>query len=244
MRFEDSPAPSTDGVQASEFTLATEHRSVTGVLWRPAEPVVGAPLVLLGHGASGDRHQQPIPHLARKLARDEGIFGLAIDGPVHGRRMQGAGGRDAMRTEWSRPGNVDDMVADWRAALDAVQALPEVGSGPVGYWGLSMGTIYGAPLVADEPRITAAVLGLMGIAGPSSYRPIIADAATRITCPVLFISQLEDELFTREQSMELFDALASTDKRFHANPGLHPDVPVEELRHSREFLASHLRDLL
>lgn len=147
-----------------------------------------------------------------------------------------------MASEWSRPGTVDDMVADWQAALDAVQALPEIGTGPVGYWGLSMGTIYGAPLVANEPRIRAAVLGLMGIAGPSNYRPIIADAAARITCPVLFISQLEDELFTRDQSMQLFDALASADKRLHANPGLHSDVPGEELHHSKEFLVAHLGD--
>ncbi len=103
-----------------------------------------------------------------------------------------------------------------------------------------MGTIYGAPTVAAEPRIKAAVLGLMGISGPSHYRPLVEAAAKSIQCPVLFIMQLEDELFTRAEQLALFDALGNEDKRLHANPGLHPDVPPEELRHSREFLMTHL----
>lgn len=61
-------------------------------------------------------------------------------------------------------------------------------------------------------------------------------AAAAIACPVLFLVQLEDELFSRQDCLALFDALASTDKRLHANPGLHPDVPMEELHASVEFL--------
>ena len=195
---------------------------------------------LIAAHASGSRHQRPIPYLAETMVRDRGVFALAIDGPVHGRRQQGEGGRAAFWPEWQRPGTAEDMVADWKLTLDAVQALPEVGAGPVGYWGLSMGTIYGAPFVAAEPRIKAAVLGLMGISGPDHYRPVITAAAEAIRCPVLFLMQLEDELFAREEQLALFDALGTDNKRLHANPGLHPDVPVEELRHSREFLATHL----
>ena len=118
--------------------------------------------------------------------------------------------------------------------------MPEVGAGPLGYYGLSMGTIYGAPLVAAEPRIKVAVLGLMGISGPDHYRPKIEAAAKAITCPVFFLWQMEDELFTREECIALFDALASEDKRMHANPGLHPAVPMEEIRLCREFLHRYL----
>ena len=52
--------------------------------------------------------------------------------------------------------------------------------------------------------------------------------------------QLEDELFSREGYLELFDAFASEDKRIHANPGLHPEVPTEEMRFAFDFMQAHL----
>ena len=57
---------------------------------------------------------------------------------------------------------------------------------------------------------------------------------------MLFIMQLEDELFDRDGYLALFDALASSDKRLHANPGLHPEVPAEEIDFVVRFLTSHL----
>lgn len=224
------------GVLLRELTLDRGGRPVTGVLWQPEGPAPGAPLVCLGHGASGDRHQQPIPWLAERLVGRHGWSALAIDGPVHGRRQQGPGGREAFWPEWLREGSVEDMTADWQLALDFAQSVPEVGAGPVAYWGLSMGTIYGAPFVAAEPRVQAAVLGLMGITGPDHYRPRVQAAAESTSCPLLFIVQLEDELFSRADCLALFDAFASTDKRLHANPGRHPDVPKEELHASVDFL--------
>ncbi|MFN0028589.1 MAG: hypothetical protein ACKV2O_15625, partial [Acidimicrobiales bacterium] len=223
-----------------EPVAGSTGRVVSGVLWQPADQPVGAPLVCCGHGASGDRHQAPIPWLARRLAGQHGCSVLSIDGPVHGRRLVPPGGREAFWPEWQREGSVEDMLADWKVALDFAQSRPEVGAGPVGYWGLSMGTIFGAPLVGAESRISAAVLGLMGVVGPSHYVPRVKAAAAAITCPVLFVVQLEDELFTRQQCLELFDAIASDDKRLHANPGLHPEVPIEELHHSIEFLTTRL----
>ena len=231
----------SDGFVQREFLLDRGERRVPGVLWTPANAVAGKPLVLFGHGASGDRHQTPIPYVARKLVVESGFSALAIDGPVHGRRKIGDGARGAFAVEWRRDGCVDDMVDDWRATLDTMQALPDVGKGPVGYWGLSMGTILGAPLVAAEQRVRVAVLGLMGLVGPTDdYRQRLRAAADAITCPVLFLMQLEDELFTRRQCLELFDRLASSDKRVHGNPGLHPEVPLEELDFSAAFLERYL----
>lgn len=224
-----------------EFDLQCDGRLVSGVLWQPATPTPGAPLVCCGHGASGDRHQTPIPWLARRLTEEHGCSVLAIDGPVHGRRFVEPGGREAFWPEWRREGSVEDMVADWTVALDFVQSQPDVGRGPVGYWGLSMGSIYGVPVVAAEPRIGVAVLGLLGVTGPEHYIGRLEAAAAAITCPVLFLVQLEDELFARDQCLALFDALGSTDKRLHANPGLHPAVPVEELHQSITFLVERLR---
>lgn len=229
------------GATVREFTIDAPARPVTGVLWSGPKSRPGAPLVCYGHGASGNRHQRPIPRLARQLALEHGFFGLSLDGPVHGRRQAGPGGRAAFWPEWERPGTAEDMVRDWRLALAAVSAEADVGEGPVGYWGLSMGTIYGAPFVAAEPRISVATLGLMGaVSKPAHYAPTILAAAKQIACPVFFIMQLEDELFTREECLALFDAIASEDKRLHANAGLHPNVPIDELDFSADFLASHL----
>ena len=230
-----------DGATVREFTIHAPDRPITGVLWSGPDTKPGAPLVCFGHGASGNRHQRPIPRIASQLARDHGYFGLSLDGPVHGRRQIGPGGRASFWPEWEREGTSEKMVRDWRLALAIIADLADVQATKVGYWGLSMGTIYGAPFVAEEPRISVAVLGLMGLVSkPAHYAPTIKAAAEAITCPIFFIWQLEDELFTRDECLALFDALASEDKRLHASPGLHPNVPIEELDFSIDFLTGFL----
>ena len=102
-----------------------------------------------------------------------------------------------------------------------------------------MGTIFGLPFVASEPRVEAAVLGLMGVTGPTAGR--IARDATRITCPVLFLQQWHDELFPRASSLTLFDLIASREKSLHAHPGKHAAVPPAEMFASEAFLAGQLR---
>ena len=110
-----------------------------------------------------------------------------------------------------------------------------MGDGPLGYWGLSMGTLFGVPFVAAEPRVQVAVLGLMGLAGRR-----YGETASNVTCPVLFLQQLDDELIAPADCLALFLAIGSKDKRLHANPGLHSAVPVEEIEHSEAMLAKHL----
>ncbi len=116
--------------------------------------------------------------------------------------------------------------------------MDEIRDDCIGYWGLSMGTILGLPFVAAEERVKAAVLGLMGATGPTKER--IAEDAPRITCPVLFLVQWDDELFPTETAFALFDSIGSEDKRLHAAPGPHGAVPEEELAASEVFLARHL----
>ena len=127
-------------------------------------------------------------------------------------------------------------MADWKAALDAAQQ--ELGEGPVGYFGLSMGTMMGLPLIAAEPRIRAAVLGLMGTWGPNARR-LRADAL-QITIPLRFLAQWDDEIVPRDRALELFDALGSKEKSLRAHPGKHVAVPPEEMRGVASFLAERL----
>ena len=236
-----------DGIRHREFVVDGASHPIPGALWTPVtEPATadgGSPLVLIGHGASGDKYQDYVRSLGRRLARDFGVAAAAIDGPVHGGRRED-GGLDGQRafldfaTLWSSDdGMTDRMVDDWRRSLDALLELPGI-SGPVGYWGLSMGTILGLPYVAAEPRVSVAVLGLMGVTGPTADR-IRADAAA-IERPVLYLVQWSDELFPRDTAFELFDLLASTDKTLHANPGSHGAVPDHEFAASARYLVRHL----
>ena len=236
--------PPTKGVHERRFDLDRDGRIVPGMLWTPEEPAAPRALVLVGHGAAQTKSEAYVVALARTLVRHHGIAAVAIDGPVHGdRRTDGVVDGSLMMLEfgqrWSDdPGLTDDMIADWRAVLDAVQRLPEVGAGPVGYWGLSMGTILGLPLVVAEPRIAVAVLGLMGLSGPTAAR-IAADAAA-VSVPVLFLLQWDDTLFPREKGFALFDALGTRNKRLHANPGAHSAIPADEFLATIRFLADHL----
>lgn len=231
-----------DGVTERRFDLNVDDRVVPAILWTPGGARGPRPLVLMGHGATRHKRVDHILALARYLVRSFGFATVAIDAPRHGDRRPDH--VDDLKVfsdflvEWSRERTVEDMLADWEATIETVRDLEEVGDGPLGYWGLSMGTIYGIPLVARDRRVQAAVFGLMGLVGPTAER--LAADARQVTCPVAFLQQWDDSLLARKPVLDLFDALASVDKRLHVHPGEHSAVPVEEMEYSAAFLARHL----
>lgn len=239
-------ASDPQGYKTLEFRVHREgDRLVTGSLWTPNESIRPNTLMTFGHGASGTRYQLPIPYLARKLAK-EGIVSLSMDGPVHGLRQKGEGGRPALSQEMRRSNMIEDMIVDWSVAVEVTESRMGFNADKFGYFGLSMGSIFGIPYLAqrmeDNQHVTVATLGLLGTTGAVSVlaERLSQDAST-ITAPVLFLMQLEDELFPRDGYLELFDALGSEDKRLHANPGLHPSVPAEEINFCLSFVLDHLR---
>ena len=98
---------------------------------------------------------------------------------------------------------------------------------------MSLGCGLGVPLLAAEPRVGAAVLGLLGVHG-------LAETAARVTAPVQLLLQWDDDLVPRDQGLALFDALASAEKTLHANPGRHGEIPGFETDGSLRFFARHL----
>jgi hypothetical protein len=99
-----------------------------------------------------------------------------------------------------------------------------------------MGCRYGIPLVATEPRIRAAVLGLFGLLPDPTFKEQVA----KITVPLLFLFQYHDELMTPAAGLALWDAFGSAEKTMHINPGPHVGRPKFERDASAAFYARHL----
>jgi dienelactone hydrolase len=242
MRF--TSETSSDGVVEQLFSLG----EIPGVLWTPAGAASARPLVRMGHGGGQHKKAPDIVAHARRLAAECGFAVAAVDVPGHGDRPVDEE-YDRIATENQARVNAGaelapliaafqalvagQTVPEWRAVIDAVQALDYVGAGPVGYWGVSLGCGLGVPFVAAEPRVRAAVLGLGGALAS-------AEPAARITIPVEFLVQWDDERVPRAQSLALFDALGTAEKTLHANPGGHGEVPAFERDSTLRFFARHL----
>jgi pimeloyl-ACP methyl ester carboxylesterase len=242
-----------NGVVTRDFELDVAGERVPGVLWTPAEVAGTVPLVLMGHGGSQHKRTDTLVARARRYASKLGFAVASVDAPGHGDRVTpeeaerfsaavrqriAAGeriGGEALQLMATR---ARQSVPEWRATLDALQDLDEIGTaGPVGYWGVSMGTAIGVPLLAAEPRISAAVLGLAGLhEGNTEF----AEAAARITIPVEFTFQWDDELVERDAGIALFDKLGSKQKTIHVNPGGHLGIPMFERDSWERFFTRHL----
>lgn len=239
---------SDQGVSERSFELEIADERVPGVLWTPAGEKTARPLVLLGHG--GGQNKRSLAPFAQRLARQDGYAVAAIDATGHGDRVTPAetariverirkGGVSALieaqQNQWS---GREKVVAEWKATLDALQHIDCVGSAqPVGYWGLSMGSIFGLPLVASEPRITCAVLGLLGARLGADD---LSTTAARVAVPLLFMFQLHDEIAKLESGVALFAAFGSQIKSMHPNSGPHVGIPIFEREYYETFLVRHL----
>jgi dienelactone hydrolase len=220
-----------------ELTVGAE--GVPGLLWTPSGTAETAgprrgdprPTVLIGHGRGGHKRWPRAVALARQFVVGHRWAAVALDAPEHGeRRKPGADPHDFP----PRP-DPDQVVAEMTACVDFLVGERILDPAALGYLGLSMGTAMGIPFIAAEPRVRCAVLGLMH----SRSERVRADAA-RVSCPVLFLMQLEDERVPRSEGLELFDAIASADKRLHAHPGRHGEMPEEEMTAAERFLTSYL----
>jgi len=248
------------GVTERRFELEASGEVVPGILWRPEHADGPTPLVLLGHGGTQDKRAVNILGLARRFVRHLGYSAVAIDAPLHGERVADEAAAQAARDDLARrvtgPAGHDSAprvssqaqrafaeagraAADWAATLDHLEDAGGILDERVGYWGLSMGTMFGLPFVASEPRVRAAVLGLAGVAGVPGAEDRVA-AARSLSVPVLFVVQWDDQLMTRQSCLDLFDAIGSADKAMHVFPGGHIDTPLYERDAYEAFFERHL----
>ncbi len=230
-----------DGVLEREFTLG----DIPGVLWTPGS--APAPLILSGHNGGLHKRLRRLVARARHYASHYGFAVAAIDAPGHGDRPRSAADEqhraDLRRAiEAGEPVNeivgafivplVERAVPEWRTTLDALLSLPEIG-GPIGYEGM---TAIGIRLALVEPRISAAVFFGQGFV-PDSLR----EEARRVTIPLQFLLQWDDEGMEREPILNLFDAFGAREKTLHANLGGHAGTPWFEVDDAARFFTRHLK---
>ncbi|NDL59274.1 dienelactone hydrolase family protein [Phytoactinopolyspora mesophila] len=242
MRF--TSEESSAGVCEQLFTLD----EIPGVLWTPEGAAGTRPLILMGHGGGEHKKAPGIVSHAHRFVAEYGFAVAAVDVPGHGdrpteeeynriaaenRARVEAGEELAPLVAGFQALVARQTVPEWQAVLDAIQRLEHVGAGPVGYWGVSLGCGLGVPFVATERRVRAAVLGLGGALASAS-------AAAKISVPVEFLLQWDDERVPRAQGLALFDAIASAEKTLHANPGKHDEIPAFEIDSTLRFFARHL----
>ena len=150
-----------------------------------------------------------------------GLAVVAIDGPHHGDRVPAPMTASAYQR----------MTADWLDAVSVLAGLGRADDGHVSVFGMSMGARFGLS-AALGPRLQCAVLGKFCVrprraappraAGPRAHR---GRRARRLRPGALPRAVGRQDL-PRDGQFELFDALASADKRLpQAGPReqTHPD---------------------
>ncbi|MFJ4950989.1 dienelactone hydrolase family protein [Streptomyces sp. NPDC088760] len=230
-----------DGVLEREFALD----EIPGTLWMP-ESAASAPLILIGHNGGLHRREPRLVARARQSAA-YGYAVAAIDAPGHGERPRSTVDEQAradLRRAMQAGEPVDEIfesfvgplveraVPEWRATLDALLSLPEIG-GPVGYSGM---TAIGIRLAVVEPRIVAAAFFAGGFV-PRAQR----EEARQTTIPLLFLLQWDDEGNPRQWALDLFDAFGTKEKTLHANMGGHAGTPWFEVDDGDRFFGRHLK---
>lgn len=229
-----------NGVLEREFTLD----EIPGTLWTPGS--APAPLILIAHNNGLPKDEPRLVARARYSA-SQGYAVATIDAAGCGGRPRSADD-DRARADLRRAMQagepvdgifesfigplVENAVPEWRATLDALLSLPGI-DGPVGYSGW---TAVGIRLAVTEPRIAAAGFFAGG------YVPLAQrEEARRITIPLLFLLQWDDEGNPRQRALDLFDAFGSTEKTMHANMGGHVGTPRFELENGSRFYDRHLK---
>ncbi|HKJ23439.1 MAG TPA: alpha/beta fold hydrolase [Myxococcota bacterium] len=125
-------------------------------LYRPEPGDAPPPVVVMAHGFSGTREVR-LPAYAECFAA-HGLAAFVFD-----YRHFGASGGEPRQLL-----SVRRQLADWRAAVAAARALPEVDGARVGLWGTSFGGGHALVTAAGDPRVRAVVAQVPHVDGRAS----------------------------------------------------------------------------
>jgi pimeloyl-ACP methyl ester carboxylesterase len=135
------------------------------------------------------------------------------------------------------------ITADWLEVVAMLAGLGLADDAHVSIFGMSMGARFGLPTAAAlGARLQCVVLGKFGIREATPLHPglcapgLTVTAARAITAPALYHVQWDDEIFPREGQFELFDSLASEDKRLLARPGPHDETQPDDEALWQDFI--------
>lgn len=226
-----------------DFFTEVQGRRVPAAIWLPADCARPRPVVFVGHGGSGHKRSQLVLDLVQALVEPHQMAVVAIDGPVHGARRavfeDGPLVRQEFRDLWTSGLSIDPMRTDWQSCIDYVCQLPEIDPQNIAWYGISMGTAYGIPLLGNDLRLKAAALGMWGTCREPAQR--LVEEAARIMIPILFQVKEQDDIFTPQGQQNLYQAIGSSHKEYKLYTGGHTDPKDQQLADIVKFLVKHLQ---
>ncbi len=213
-----------EGLACTRFEISSLGDRVPGhILELDHSPDARRPLVLLQHGAGGDRHSAYL-QVARRWV-EEGAAVATIDFPLHGERRSpklterllqsiASGMRDDLVADveggadpsalWR--GFARQAVADLRATLDHLVDAPRIDGERCAYAAFSLGSILGSLFLAVDERPRAAALALGGGGfGPPDLDPVSFIGALSPR-PLLMVNARQDALIPQSAAEALFAA--------------------------------------
>lgn len=222
--WEVPPHEGFEGLACTRFEISSLGDRVPGHLIEPDRSKrARRPLVLLQHGAGGDRFS-PYLQVARRWV-EEGVAVATIDFPLHGERSSpklsqrlfasigegihwehagGSAGAADPATLWR--GFARQSVADLRATLDYLLERPRIDGARCAYAGFSLGSVLGCLFLAVDDRPRAAALAL----GGGGFGPPDLDPASYIGAfsprPLLMVNARQDATVPPSAGEALFAA--------------------------------------
>ena len=220
------------------FSVSTGGEPAPGVLFAP-EGEADLPLVVIQHPGTSSKDDYFVRDAGMAWARS-GWACMGLDAPGHGERQSHDPMgilREASRFEAATA----QLGTELAEAVTAVAREYPVDTSRLGYVGYSMGSMMGIPAVAADGRYKAAAFCLCGEGGMVGKAADPASPVQRLgAVAVRIVAKEQDELFTRESTEGLFDALPCAEKDIVWLPGGHFEIGPDVIQAARDWLKAKL----